>query len=200
MKLNTRKLAIIGMLGGISIILGVTPLGFIPIGPVKATIMHIPVIIGSIVEGPVVGLFIGLIFGGFSMFQAYAMPTSPVQVVFLDPVVAVLPRLLIALVAHYSYQGIKRAFGPDNQHRGRVLGAMLAAALGTITNTGGVLGAIYIRHAELYAEKLGIDPAVVGNTILYGIAIPNGIPEVIIAILVVTAVVRALQKFYKHEL
>ena len=31
---------------------------------------------------------------------------------------------------------------------------MIAAALGTITNTGGVLGAIYIRHAELYAEKL----------------------------------------------
>ncbi|NLI61394.1 MAG: ECF transporter S component [Clostridiales bacterium] len=200
MKLTTRKLAIIGMLGGISIILGITPLGFIPIGPVKATIMHIPVIIGSIVEGPLVGLFIGLIFGGFSMFQAYVMPTSPVQVVFMDPVVAVLPRLLIALVTHYSYRGIRRTFARDNQKRGRILGTMIGAALGTITNTGGVLGAIYLRHAAVYAEKLGIDPSVVGNTILYGIAIPNGIPEIIIAVLVVTAVVRALQKFYRQEL
>ena len=200
MRLTTRKLAIIGMLGGISIILGVTPLGFIPLGPVKATIMHIPVIIGSIVEGPLVGLFIGLIFGGFSMFQAYVMPTSPVQVVFMDPVVAVLPRLLIALVSYYSYRGVKRAFGSDNRKKGMVFGTMVAAALGTLTNTGGVLGAIYLRHAAVYAEKLQIDPAVVGNTILYGVAIPNGIPEVIIAVLVVTAVVQALQKFYKHEL
>lgn len=200
MKLTTRKLAVIGMLGGISIILGATPLGFIPLGPVKATIMHIPVIIGSIVEGPIVGLFIGLIFGGFSMFQAYVMPTSPVQVVFMDPVVAVLPRLLIALVTHYSYQGIKKAFGPDNRKKGRLYGTMIGTALGTITNTGGVLGAIYWRHAATYAEKLQIDPALVGKTILYGVAIPNGIPEVIIAVLVVTAVVQALQKFYKQEI
>ena len=103
------------------------------------------------------------------------------------------------MVAHYSYRGIKRTLGLTIK-RGRVLGAMLAAALGTITNTGGVLGAIYLRHAGVYAEKLGIDPALVGNTILYGIAIPNGIPEIIIAVLVVTAVVRALQKFYKQDL
>lgn len=196
MKLTTRKLAVIGMLGGISIILGVTPLGFIPLGPVKATIMHIPVIIGSIVEGPIVGLFIGLIFGGFSMFQAYVMPTSPVQVVFMDPVVAVVPRLLIALVSYYSYRGIKRVVGSDNRKRGRVFATMVASALGTITNTGGVLGAIYWRHAATYAEKLKLEPSLVGKTILYGIAIPNGIPEVIIAVLVVTAVVQALQKFY----
>lgn len=82
MELTTRRLAVVGMLGAISVVLGLTPLGFIPIGPAKATIMHIPVIIGSIIEGPIVGLLIGLIFGGFSMFQAYVMPTSPVQVVF----------------------------------------------------------------------------------------------------------------------
>lgn len=200
MKITTRKLTVIGMLGGISIILGLTPLGFIPIGPVKATIMHIPVIIGSIVEGPLVGLFIGLIFGGFSMFQAYAMPTSPVQVVFLDPMVAVLPRLMIALVSYYSYWGIKKIFGSRHQKKGRIFGTMTGAALGTLTNTGGVLGMIYLRHAAFYAEKLNIDPALVGNTILYGVAIPNGVPEIIIAVLVVTAVIQALQKFYKNDL
>ena len=48
---NVRRMAIIGVLGAISIILGMTPLGFIPVGPTRATIMHIPVIIGAIMEG-----------------------------------------------------------------------------------------------------------------------------------------------------
>ena len=70
-----RKMAITGMLAAVSILLGSTPLGFIPIGPTKATIMHLPVIIGAIMEGPIVGVGIGLIFGIFSMIQAAMAPT-----------------------------------------------------------------------------------------------------------------------------
>ncbi|MDL0415461.1 ECF transporter S component, partial [Clostridioides difficile] len=47
-KVNVRKMTIIGVLSAISIMLSMTPLGFIPVGPTKATIMHIPVIIGAI--------------------------------------------------------------------------------------------------------------------------------------------------------
>ena len=67
---KTRKLVSAGMLSAISIILGMTPLGIIPIGPLSATTMHLPVIIGAVLEGPVVGLIIGAIFGGFSLYQA----------------------------------------------------------------------------------------------------------------------------------
>jgi len=198
MKIATRRLTVTGMLGAISIILGLTPLGFIPVGPTKATIMHIPVIIGSIVEGPIVGLMIGLIFGSFSMFQAYAMPTSPVQVVFLDPMVAVVPRLLIAITSYYTYWGLKK-FTMTNRiaSRGMLIPSMGAAAVGTLTNTVGVLGMIYIRHAAKYAELLGIEQSTVGNFIIYGVAIPNGVPEIIVAIIVVTAVVQALSKLTK---
>ena len=80
--INVRKLTIIGVLGAISTVLGMTPLGFIPVGPTRATIMHIPVIIGAIMEGPVVGGFVGLIFGLFSIFQAITNPT-PISFVFL---------------------------------------------------------------------------------------------------------------------
>ena len=89
MTLTTRKLAVTGMLAAISIILGLT-VGLIPLpfSPTKATIMHIPVIIGTIDEGPIVGLIIGAIFGLFSMYQAATMPTNPDQFVLLDPLVA----------------------------------------------------------------------------------------------------------------
>src|SRR5690554_1375082 len=127
MELTTRKLSVVGMLGAISIVLGLTPLGFIPLGPAKATIMHIPVIIGSILEGPIVGLLIGLIFGGFSMFQAYVMPTNPTQVVFLDPMVAIVPRLFIALTSYYVYWVFKQVFmsrGLDKSKRANMVPSM----------------------------------------------------------------------------
>lgn len=106
-SLNVRKMAIIGVLGAISIVLGMTPLGFIPVGPTRATIMHIPVIIGAIMEGPLVGAFVGLIFGLFSIFQAITNPT-PVSFVFLNPLVSILPRVLIGITSYYSYTAIKK--------------------------------------------------------------------------------------------
>ena len=66
-KIDVRKMAIIGVLAAISIMLSMTPLGFIPIGPTNATIMHIPVIIGAILEGPVVGIVVGFIFTQIGM-------------------------------------------------------------------------------------------------------------------------------------
>jgi uncharacterized membrane protein len=80
---TARKIVITGVLGAISAVLGLTPLGFIPVGVTRATIMHIPVIIGAITEGPTVGGLVGLIFGLFSIFQAIANPT-PVSFVFFE--------------------------------------------------------------------------------------------------------------------
>ena len=105
-SLSIKKMAMVGVLGGLSILLGLTPLGFIPIGPTRATIMHIPVIIGAIMEGPLVGASIGLIFGILSMFQAMSNPT-PVSFVFLNPLVSILPRVLIGIVSFYAYKLIK---------------------------------------------------------------------------------------------
>lgn len=110
--LNVRRMTIVGVLGGISIVLGMTPLGFIPVGPTRATIMHIPVIIGAIMEGPIVGGLIGLIFGLFSVFQAMTNPT-PVSFVFLNPVISILPRVLIGIVTYYIYM-LSKGLGEKN--------------------------------------------------------------------------------------
>lgn len=178
---SIRKMAITGMLAAISILLGSTPLGFIPIGPTKATIMHLPVIIGAIMEGPLVGVGIGLIFGIFSMIQAVMAPTIT-SFVFLNPLVAVLPRVLIGLTAYYSYKVTKRA--------------SISAAIGTLTNTIGVLGMIYLLYGARFAEALGQDKSKAA-ALIFGIASTNGIPEIIVAVLVVSAVIVALKKTKK---
>ncbi|MDI3312265.1 MAG: ECF transporter S component, partial [Thermoanaerobacterium sp.] len=68
-KLSVRQITVAGMLSAISIVMATTPLGYIPLGIANATTMHIPTIIGSILEGPYVGTFIGLIFGVSSFIR-----------------------------------------------------------------------------------------------------------------------------------
>jgi len=50
-NLSVRKMVIASVLAAITAALGMTPIGLIPVGPTRATTMHIPVIIGAIMEG-----------------------------------------------------------------------------------------------------------------------------------------------------
>ncbi len=244
--LTIRKMTTVGILGGISIVLGMTPLGFIPVGPTRATIMHIPVIIGAIVEGPLVGGLVGLIFGLFSMFQAATNPT-PVSFVFLNPVVSVLPRILIGVISYYvyellnrlgtnksnwilniilggiltylvigSYNGFKESknvlpliinivlialtiaigFYTQKKFKGKTMHVAIATIAGTLTNTVGVLSSIYFLYGEKFVTKLGQDPEM-ARKIIFGIGVTNGIPEMIIAIVVVVNVIAAIKNRVK---
>ncbi|WP_138160450.1 ECF transporter S component [Peptoniphilus catoniae] len=106
-NLRNRKLVVASMLGAITIALGLTPLGFIPLGIINATTMHIPVIIAGILEGPVVGMAVGLIFGLSSLFNAVTKPT-PMSIVFYNPLISILPRVLIGLTSYYAYSWAKK--------------------------------------------------------------------------------------------
>ena len=103
---KTRRLVLIGALGGISIFLGVSGLGLIRLPIFSLTIMHIPVIIGALLEGPVVGISVGLIFGLFSMYQNITAP-GLTSFIFWNPIVALIPRMLIGIVAYYSFKLFK---------------------------------------------------------------------------------------------
>ncbi|CAJ1002736.1 MULTISPECIES: ECF transporter S component [Bacillales] len=166
--LTVRKIVIAGVLGAIAILLGVTRLGFIPVPTAagNATIMHIPAVIGGIVEGWGVGLVIGLIFGVSSFLNA----TVPL---FKDPLVAILPRLFIGVTAYLTYTGLRRL----NEHAA----IALAGFVGSMTNTILVLGMAVIR---------GYMPVGVAASV----AVFSGLPEAIVSVIVTLAVVVAWKK------
>ncbi|MGI6588160.1 MAG: ECF transporter S component [Peptococcia bacterium] len=171
MKLTTRSIVITGMLGAISIILGATGLGFIPVPTPagRATILHVPVILAGILEGPVVGALVGLIFGIYSFSTATALSA--------DPLVSILPRLFIGVVSYYVYK-----LGGKNLY----LSSVLAAIAGTITNTVGFLGMAVLR---------GYLPS---WHVAMGIATLHGIPEAIVAAVIVVVLVKAFKKRYAN--
>lgn len=167
---RTRKLVVTGVMGAIAILLGVTHWGFIPwFGGVSLTIMHVPVIIGAVLEGPLVGIGIGLIFGIFSMIQAAVAPNSPADTWFTNPLLAVLPRLFIGPMAYLAWKALQRF---------PVVGLIAAGIVGSLTNTILVLGVIGL---------MGLLPWVV----LGGIVVSNGFLEAAASALITLVVVAA---------
>lgn len=167
-SLSVRQIVIAGILGGIAIFLGATQLGFIPVPNLsgRATIMHVPVILGGALEGPVVGTIVGLIFGIFSFIQA-EVPF------FRDPLVSILPRLPIGIVAWAVFAVLR--------NRSLDLAAAAAGVLGSFTNTIGVLG---------MAVLLGYLPLAATVPIL-----PQAIAEAVLAAVVTVVVVRGVTLF-----
>ena len=167
-KLNVRQIVIAGILGGIAIFLGYTRLGFIPVPNLagNATIMHVPAILGGALEGPVVGTIVGGIFGIFSFIQA-EVPF------FRDPLVSILPRLFIGVVAWAVFASLRNV--------SLDLAAAAAGVLGSLTNTVGVLGmAVFLGYLPLAA----VVPI-----------LPQAVAEAILAAVVTVVVVRGVQLY-----
>jgi uncharacterized membrane protein len=162
---GVRQIAVAGVLGGIAAFLGFTQLGFIPVPNVsgRATILHVPAILGGALEGPVVGAIVGLIFGVFSWLDPVAPPLR-------DPLVSVLPRIPIGIVAWAVFAGLRR-WSID-------VASVAAGVLGSFTNTVGVLG---------MAVLLGYLPLAAVVPIL-----PQAIAEAILAAIVTVVVVRGV--------
>ncbi|CAG7838904.1 MULTISPECIES: ECF transporter S component [Clostridium] len=183
-KEKTRKIAVFAMFSAISVILGFTPLGIIPVPPVAATIIHVPVIIIAILEGPIFGALMGIVFGVISLTTAIMRP-SIISFISYNPIVSVFPRVFIGLVAYYTYKALK-----IKRESVRIA---VAAALGTITNTIGFLGMGYLIYGDKIAYAIGKTQETVGKWVL-GIGITHCIPEVLVAVLITIPIVFAGKK------
>lgn len=152
-SLDVRQIVIAGILGGIAIFLGATRLGFIPVPNLagNATILHVPVILGGALEGPVVGTIVGLIFGVFSFIQA-EVPF------FRDPLVSILPRLLIGVVAWAAFVGLRR-WSVD-------IASAAAGVLGSLANTVGVIGMAILLGYLPFAAVVPIVPQAIAEAVL----------------------------------
>lgn len=193
--LSTRKLVVSAMFSAVSIVLGMTPLGIIPLPVANLTTMHIPTILAGVLEGPIVGLWVGLIFGLTSLYKAITAPTSLLSPFLMNPLVSILPRMLIGVVSWAVYEGMKRLLAKGKAEGKGKLSQMIssgaAAFLGTMTNAVGVLGMVWALYAEQYAAAAGIDVSMIGNAI-WGICVSNGILESAAAVIIVVALERVL--------
>jgi len=201
-KKEIQGLVLTALFSAIIIIMAFTPLGYIPLGVINATIIQIPVIIGSLFCGPKQGVFLGFLFGFTSFLKNTIMPATLSAFVF-SPVLAAsmfgikgvlfstficfVPRILVGVLPYFVYKGMKKV------SKWKSVNFAIAGVVGAFTNTFLVMGSIYVLYRDAYAAAQGIEPvAVLG--VIAGIIGFNGVIEAILSGVIVSAVGAVLIK------
>lgn len=196
-KSNTGWMIRVALMAAIIILLANTPLGMIQLPIVKATTVHIPVIIGAILLGPKAGAILGGVFGICSLISNTYAPTllsfafSP----FMSTTglagaakaiwISVGCRIMIGLVAGWLWKGLKKINCP------KILGYGLCGFVGSMTNTVMVMGSIYVLLAKQYAQAREVAGSAVFGLIM-GTVTASGIPEAICATILVALITKVL--------
>jgi len=201
MNEKTRRLTITAVLTAICLLLGLTPIGYIPIPPIEITLLCIPVIIGTVTQGLRVGLFLGFVFGLTSFLQIFIKPTPFSQFIFaLSPWKTVLmvfiPRMIVPVTTWLVYNAIN---GESKVRQHTATG--VAAFTGSITNTVLFLGMMYLiflPEIDQMAAAFGATPETLLGVIA-GIGAINGLPEAGVAVLLCIPIVYAVGKLQSRR-
>lgn len=203
MNYKTKKLVLLAMLICIEFILMFTPLGYIPIGPIRATTLHIPVIMAGILMGAKEGAIVGFVFGVSSVIINTFAPTvtsfvfSPFyslgefQGGFPSLIIALVPRILLGVLSSYLYKFMKKLIQSEG------ISSFVSGVMVSILHTVMVLGLIYLFFAVPYAQVKGIAVNQLLMVLMMVIA-TNGIMEAILGGVVVSAASKALSKTGKR--
>lgn len=196
-KKDTRWLTSVALMAAIVILLANTPLGMIQLPLIKATTVHIPVILGAIFLGPVAGAILGATFGICSLISNTMVPTllsfafSP----FLSKTgisgavkaiwISVGCRIIIGVVAGWLWIALKKLKIPS------IIMLPITGFIGSMTNTVFVMGSIYLLLAREYAQARDAAIDAVWGLIMGTVAV-SGIPEAVAAAVLVTVIGKVL--------
>lgn len=196
-KMDTRYMATLAMFCGILLVMGATGIGFIPLPVIKATTMHIPVILGAILLGPAAGAVLGGVFGLCSIWANTTSPgllsfafspfmtTEGLPGVLKSLWIALGCRILLGVIAGWLWRGMKKLLKQD------YLALPVTAVVSTLCHTILVMGSIYILLAQQYAQAKNVAITAVFGMVM-GTVTASGIPEAIIAAVLVTVIGKAL--------
>ncbi|MBR2812185.1 MAG: ECF transporter S component [Solobacterium sp.] len=195
-SLQIKQLTLTAFFIALQVVMTLMPIGYIPIGPINVTTMHIPVILAGIFLGTNYGALIGFVFGLTSMLRATFAPGitsflfSPFITVggisgnFASLIIVFGPRIFLGWFSGKLFRLLRKKIGP-------LPACAVSAAVNTMIHTLLVMGMIYIFFAPAYGQALGLTQAGVITAII-GVITGNGILETILAAIVVPALDKAL--------
>ena len=196
-KRDTKWMVGVALMGAIVVLLATTPLGIIMLPVTKATTVHIPVILGSIVFGPLAGAILGGVFGlcslvnntltpnltsfAFSPFMSTTGLSGAIKAIWISTGC----RIMIGVIAGWLWIILKKIKVSDT------LALPIVGFVGSISNTLLVMGSIYFLLAEQYAQSQNVAVGAVLGMVMGTVAF-NGIPEALAAMVLTTAIGAAL--------
>ena len=201
-RTRAQSVAEVAIFAALILLLAFTPfIGYIPLGFTRATIIHIPVILGAILLGPKQGAVLGFVFGLTSLINNTVNPTatsfvfSPFYSVgevsgnWKSLVICFIPRILIGVAAYFVYRGVRKLLG--ERKLGEILALGAAGLVGALVNTLLVMNLIFLFFGDAYGAANQVAEGAVYTFILSVIGI-NGVPEAIVATIIVALVGKPL--------
>lgn len=204
MKKDTRWMVTVALMMAVVILLANTPLGLIQLPIIKATTIHIPVIVGAVVLGPLAGGILGAVFGICSMINNTLSPallsfafspflsTTGIPGTIKALWISIGCRILLGVAAGWLWIGLKRLRTNQN------IALAAVGFVGSMFHTIIVMGSIYVLLAAQYAQAREVAESAVFGLIM-GTVAASGVPEAIAAAILVFALGKVLLKIYKTK-
>ena len=202
---DARWMAGVAMMAAIVVLLANTSLGMIPLVATKPTSVHIPVILGAILFGPLAGGILGGVFGvcsviintftpaltsfAFSPFMSTTGLSGAVKALW----VAVGCRILIGVAAGWLWRALSRT------RMNSWTALSIVGFTGSMVNTVTVMGSIFLLFTQQYAQAKEVALEAVSGLILTTV-LANGIPEAIVSTVLVAVIGKNLLRFAKPRL
>lgn len=206
-RYSTMSMVQVAIFGAIICIMAFTPfLGYIPLGFTRATIIHIPVIIASLLMGPKKGGVLGFLFGLTSFINNTINPTAT-SFVFTpfysvgeisggigSIIICFIPRILVGIVPYFVYKLVLRLSSEKTRSRGvSNIGLILAGISGALVNTILVMNLIYLFYGDAYI-KASEKAVSLGYMVILSLIGINGVPEAIVAGILTLCIGKVLLK------
>jgi uncharacterized membrane protein len=183
--MNTKQIAYNALIISLIAVMAFVPwLGIITYGPLSATTLHIIVIIAALLLGGKSAIIASLAFGVSTMLVAISRGLAT-DLLFMNPLVSVLPRLMFGFVL----AGLVKVFNKPQSDN--TFTDITIAVVGTIAHTFLVLGALFfvLELPGNFLEQLTTWWAAV-----VGILLVNTLPEIVAAVLIAVPVVKVLRR------
>ena len=186
---KTLALAQNAILTALIVLMAFTPIGYLPLGPVKMTFIMVPVAVGAITLGEKSGAFLGLVFGITSFIQCFGLDLFGTTLFGINPVytfiMCIVPRVLMGYLCGVIYKFIAR--------KKRKLALVIASFFAPVLNTFFFMSLLmiffgksdYIMGIRNGAELLPFLVAFVGL---------NGVMEIVTTTVVAPPVASAIKK------
>lgn len=170
------------------ILMTFTPIGYIPIGPVKMTLLTLPVAIGSVVLGTRSGLILGTLFGFTSFYTCFGLDAFGNALLGINPVftfiMCVVPRILCGFLPALIYKAISK-----NGIKRTLVAIPVACASTAVINTVLFITALWALFSSNLTELLGTNNLFSMFATIAGI---NGLIEIAVNIVAGTAICKPL--------
>lgn len=197
-KLTTTDITLLGLFSAVILVQTYVWLGYLMIGPISITTIHLTVIIAACLLGPRLGALIGGIWGVTSWIYAF-QSAGLLNVLFYNPLISVVPRVAVGFIAGLLFSRLSKRYN-------LTLSSSIAGVVGTITNTVLVLSGFFffgydtlqnfLTAGTITINTSGIDPVL---TYVLSLVTTNSLAEIIAAAIVVPLVVTPLRRFIKKD-